>query len=326
MARTSNTYFTVAIIGVFLSASLYAVIQRPMYTENQAVYTATQFLRKSPTYSFDGIEESIELLNIDTLRTPYTWSITLGSTSRNAGYGDRSDIMVATVLTEHTMVIIVSQGEITSAVTDGAYNELTSSILEMNQVDDAEELALTWLMNSPTFSFNGIEGSMVIIETVVAESYPEQYYITINFTCAHPGYGDRTGEVLAQVITPHTALVIVSAGEVRSAVIDGEWNEFIHEQGTPDILSSEEAVNIAVQYLREQYTEASNLEIGPEWSVANLTPEGIVGFVTIEYSGDGWIITVSYPVVWKPTYSIDVENSSGFIWSGTVNQDGVVTE
>lgn len=328
MSRTSNTYFTAAMVGIFLTASLYAGIQRQDYTENQAVYIATQFLRTTPTYSFDGIEETITLLDVETVRMPYTWYITLGFTSRNAGYGDRTDEMVATVLTEHTVMILVSEGEVISAVTDGRFDELTGSMLEIpDAVKEAENIAMNWLKEAPTFSFDGIESSMRVIDTVIAESYPEQYFITIVFECAHPGYGDRTGESLIQVITEHTAVVVVSAGEVRSAVIDDAWDEFNqHEKGVSDILSPDNAAFIVAKYLREHYSEAENLAIDDEWSISNMTPDGLVGTSTIQYSGDGWTITVTYPVVWKPTYSVEVENDSGFTWSGTVDQDGTVTE
>jgi hypothetical protein len=104
------------------------------------------------------------------------------------------------------------------------------------------------LRGAPTFSFDGIDGSMTVIDTMIAESYPEQYFITISFECAHPDYGARA------------TIVVVSAGEIRSAMIDGEWDEFNqHEKGASEILSSENAVNIVVRYLRENYSDASNL-------------------------------------------------------------------
>jgi hypothetical protein len=328
MAKTSNK-FTLALLGMLLIVSITAGIMTQGYSENQSVYIATQWLRTSETYGYDGMEETIELLDVETAEASNSYYITLRFTSRNAGYGDRTGEMVATVLTEHTVEVLVSQGEIVSAITDGVYDELTGTMIETpSQVEEAEDIALEWLRNAPTFSFDGVPDSMRVIDTVIAESYPEQYFITITFECTHAGYGDRTGEALAQVITEHTAVVVVSAGEVRSAVIDEAWDEFNqHEKGVSEILSPDNAVNIVVEYLRENYTEAENLAIGDDWSVANLTPEGLLGSSTLQYSGDGWAITVSYPVVWKPTYTVEVENSStGFTWSGTVDQSGTVTE
>jgi hypothetical protein len=193
--------------------------------------------------------------------------------------------------------------------------------------ENAIKTATQFLKISPTFSYDGIDGSITIIDSVIAESYPEQYFITIGFDCAHAGYGDRTGDMPAQVITHHEAVVVVSSGEVRSAVIDDTWDEFNQtEKNPPDIVTSEEAIDIVIQYLRANYPEASSLNMTDEWSVANLTPEGLLGKSTMQYSRDGWTITESYPVVWKPVYSIQVENNTGFSWSGSVDQNGTVTE
>lgn len=330
MSKTVNTIVALALVSLFPALTLYAGLNAPVpeFSEDQAIIIATEYLKGSPTFSFDGIEDTIEFVRVDTIRMPNTWSVTLKFESRHAGYGDRTGEMVAQVITEHTMVIMVSNGEVIHAVTDEVFDEITETMIPVDtSLEEAEQLALDWLMAAPTFSFDGIEGSMVIIDTAIAESYPVQYFITISFTCAQPGYGDRTGEVLAQVLTDHTARVVVNNGEVRSAVIDDVWDEFSQVDDASDgILSMEEALDIVIAHLREEYTEAESLELTPEWSIANLTPENLVGSSTIEYSGDGWTITIQYPVVWKPTYSFEVEHTSGFTWSGTVDQSGAVTE
>ena len=329
MSKTLNSIVAVALLSLFPAMSLYVGTQGPDYTQEQAIFIATNFLKDSPTFAFDGMEETIEVVNVDTLRMPFTWKITISFTSRNAGYGDRSDEMVATVLTEHTMKIVVSNGKVLSAVTDDAFDELNEVMINgsIGQISDAEEIALNWLRDAPTYGFDGVDGSMRIVDSYVAESYPEQYFITITFECSHAGYGDRTGEILAQVITEHTAAIKVVNNEVESAVIDGVWDELTQaDRENPEILAPENAVSIVIQYLNEKYPEAETLAIGPEWTVSDLTPEGLVGYATVEYSGDGWTIRVGYPVVWKPTYMIDVTNTSGFQWSGSVDQSGAVTE
>ncbi len=53
---------------------------------------------------------------------------------------------------------------------------------------------------------------------------PSCWEFTFEFDSRHAGYGDRTGQVLAQVITPHRAVVTVEEGEVTSAVMDGKWD------------------------------------------------------------------------------------------------------
>jgi len=330
MSKTINTIVAIALVSLFPALTIYAGLNAPTveFSEGQAIIIATDYLKGSPTFSFDGIEDTIELVDVDTIRMPNTWSVTLKFDSRHAGYGNRTGEMVAQVITEHTMVIMVSNGEIISAITDDIFNEITETLQPVDtSLEEAEQLALDWLMAAPTFSFDGIDGSMSIIDTVIAESYPVQYFVTISFTCAQPGYGDRTGEVLAQVITEHTAKVVVSSGEVRSAVIDDTWDEFNQrEKVSSEILPPEEALNIVIEYLQENYDEAETLDVDIEWSIANLTPENLVGASTIEYSGNGWTITIHYPVVWKPNYSFEVEHTSGFTWGGIVDQSGSVTE
>jgi hypothetical protein len=49
------------------------------------------------------------------------------------------------------------------------------------------------------------------------------------FDSSHAGYGDRTGLTLAEVITPHQAVVTVEQGEVTDAVLDGEWDMLSQE-------------------------------------------------------------------------------------------------
>jgi hypothetical protein len=44
------------------------------------------------------------------------------------------------------------------------------------------------------------------------------------FESSHAGYGDRTGQVLAQVITPHAVDILVKEGSVELALMDGEWD------------------------------------------------------------------------------------------------------
>jgi hypothetical protein len=329
MSKKLNTFVAILLLGLVPVLSIYAGTQGVLYTEDRAIQVAIKFLEGSPTFSFDGLEDSIEFISIEPARSPYTWFVTLRFTSRNAGYGDRSDQMTASVLIDHIVVILVSKGEVVSAVTDEVFNEMTGEMIETNStLSEAEELAIYWLNNAPTFRFDGIEGTMRIINSVILESYPEQYVITIAFKCSHPGYGDRSDLILAQVITEHTAVVVVSSGEVQNAVIDGEWDELNkRERIVSELLPPEEVINIAIEYLKENYPEASTLNLDDSWTINETTPEGLLGQSIIEYSGNGWKITVTNPVVWKPTYTVNIEKAATeFTWKGTVDQSGTVTE
>ena len=50
------------------------------------------------------------------------------------------------------------------------------------------------------------------------------WVFTIRFDSRNAGYGDRGGQVLAAVITPHSAEVTVQSGKVTAASLDGRWD------------------------------------------------------------------------------------------------------
>jgi len=89
--------------------------------------------------------------------------------------------------------------------------------------EENRRIATNYLLNSPTFKFDGIEGSIRLIAPQ-ALKYNDAWQFIYKFRCAHPGYGDRSGEMLAQAVTPHTARIIVRRGEVTFAVIDEKWD------------------------------------------------------------------------------------------------------
>lgn len=88
---------------------------------------------------------------------------------------------------------------------------------------ESREIAENYVRNSPTFKFDGIEDSLRLVATNPLRC-PSCWEFVYQFQCAHAGYGDRTGKVLAQVITPHTASIVVQEGRVVSATMDGRWD------------------------------------------------------------------------------------------------------
>jgi hypothetical protein len=95
----------------------------------------------------------------------------------------------------------------------------------LSEGDQAKAVAVDFLTHAPTFSFDGIAGTMNVTEVIALESYPVQYMVNVSFDSAHSGYGNRTGQILLQVITHHEAVVGVVNGQVVSATIDQRWDE-----------------------------------------------------------------------------------------------------
>ena len=89
----------------------------------------------------------------------------------------------------------------------------------------AEEAARQFVISSPTFSYDGIEGTLKVGVTIIRDSLPPYVTLIATFSSLHDGYGDRSDEVLAQVITEHKMMIGVHGTQVRSAVIDDVWDE-----------------------------------------------------------------------------------------------------
>ena len=89
--------------------------------------------------------------------------------------------------------------------------------------EKARQMAEEFVRNSPTFAFDGMEDSLELVETL----YPDienAWQFIYSFDSRHAGYGDRTGQGLAQVITSHEASVVVENGEIKTAILDNKWD------------------------------------------------------------------------------------------------------
>ncbi len=191
-----------------------------------------------------------------------------------------------------------------------------------------EDMALKYLMGSPTFAYDGIPDSGNILDVVAMESFPVQYVVTIAFDCSHAGYGDRTGQILAQVITSHEIRVKIVEGWVVSAVIDGMWDELNQrEEGRDEPLSPDQTKDLAVQYVIESYPELG-VELPGYWAFEVITSQGLIGSTLLRFTGEGWEVNVSFPVVLKPVYRVTINYSGpvAFDWEGSVDSSGVVEE
>lgn len=75
------------------------------------------------------------------------------------------------------------------------------------------------ILDSPTYAFDGYEIEHI---STIATGCPGCWSFSFRFESSHAGYGDRKGQMLAQVITSHSANVIVENGETTAATIDGK--------------------------------------------------------------------------------------------------------
>jgi hypothetical protein len=202
--------------------------------------------------------------------------------------------------------------------------------------EEAETLiAKHFILNAPTYAFDGIDGTLRVVETMSLESWPVQYIVVLSFESSHAGYGDRTDEALAQVVTTHVATVKIVNGEVVQAVIDDAWDELEQRAtGTVDdlpqdtVISPESAVNAAVPYITMNHEGLGDVAVVSHWEVEDLTPAGMVGSSAQRFTGAGWTITVRWSVVLLPVYNVAAEydGATGFLWEGMVDHRGGVDE
>lgn len=103
-------------------------------------------------------------------------------------------------------------------------NWLKKDSQEILSLQAAEQFILTF----PTYSFDGIHGSLDLKITNVRKTIPPVVTIDGAFQTKHSGYGDRTGHDFPHEETTHehtVSMTVVQINKIHSAIIDDEWNE-----------------------------------------------------------------------------------------------------
>jgi hypothetical protein len=91
-----------------------------------------------------------------------------------------------------------------------------------------------------------------------------------------------------------------------------------------------------MQSIKTKHPETAQFMKDLAWSGGRVTPPGLIGAETYEYKADGWTITIKYPVIPNPEYSITADYSASrlpgyigipysIVWKGTY-QNGIITE
>jgi nitrogen fixation protein FixH len=97
--------------------------------EMQARNLAKEFVRNSPTFVFDGIEESLKLVETLYPDIENAWTFVFHFESRHVGYGDRAGQMLDQAITPHEAMITIEQGEVKSAIMDEKWDMLTQELV-----------------------------------------------------------------------------------------------------------------------------------------------------------------------------------------------------
>ncbi|MCJ7741095.1 MAG: hypothetical protein MUO95_00175 [Methanoregula sp.] len=93
-----------------------------MLDENQIKELAESWIREAPTYKYDG--SGLGFVNyVQQESFPVRHVLTYNFRSSHAGYGDRSGKVTPPVITEHTIKIVIIDGNVDSAIIDGVWDE-----------------------------------------------------------------------------------------------------------------------------------------------------------------------------------------------------------
>ncbi|MFC1846843.1 protease inhibitor I42 family protein [Chloroflexota bacterium] len=106
--------------------------------------------------------------------------------------------------------------------------EVDGNIVELDESkqlteEESQIIALQFVERSATYLFDGIKETLRLTESIEV-SIPYTWTFVINFDSTHAGYGDRTGRMLAQVITSHVVSIAVEQGRVVYASMDNKWD------------------------------------------------------------------------------------------------------
>jgi len=101
---------------------------------------------------------------------------------------------------------------------------------ETNTIEQRKEKAINWILNnSPTYNYDGSDLQFIEERGLDLVDCKDCYELEFKFTSSHGGYGNRTGQPVIQVITPHTIVVLLKDGVVTKVTTDGEFNEITGE-------------------------------------------------------------------------------------------------
>lgn len=169
-------------------------------------------------------------------------------------------------------------------------------------LEDQKQLAENWIENeSSTFLFDGFDLEYIQSLEVTDEDCVNCRDFVFDFNSRSAGYGDRSDQITAQVITPHEMVIRISQDEIISAVTDGLFSELdnkmiestLDDNELNDPLIQTEKEILVVDYLENNISSLSPTEevLGGTFYVTNVeftSPRGGV----VEYE-DGHIALVA---------------------------------
>jgi len=143
---------------------------------------ALEFIKQSPTFVFDGIEDTLKFTNDIAISIPFTWTFVFQFDSAHAGYGDRTEGMLAQVITPHEVSVTIEQGEIVYASMDNKWNMINQMELDgvdPNDVIVLEESDITGsITDIDSINSDTIDGR-ILVELEQPNNTSDKFWVTI---------------------------------------------------------------------------------------------------------------------------------------------------
>lgn len=98
---------------------------------SRGIGIAEAFVRNSPTFRFDGFEDSLRLEALRPMEScPGCYVYTIYFESKHPGFGDRSGRGITAALTPHRATIVLRGQKVVSGVLDNAWDMTSQRILD----------------------------------------------------------------------------------------------------------------------------------------------------------------------------------------------------
>ena len=111
---------------------------------------AESFLRNSPSFRFDGLPQSVELIDRTGGDCDTCVSYTFAFESSHPGYGDRTDLPLAVSVTPHEATISIEDGLVTAARIDSIWDVIAQSpLVRTATAEDGSQDSVSALLDSP---------------------------------------------------------------------------------------------------------------------------------------------------------------------------------
>ena len=123
-------------------------------------------------------------------------------------------------------------------------------------IEQSKEIAQDWIINNAfTYVFDGFNLELKEQEQIIEN---ETYLFVFSFQSKAAGYGDRTDQMLAQVITDHVIEIVVDQGEVILAQTDKIFDEINNQMISQDDL---ETINLKVYFVQVINNQEQTVEL-----------------------------------------------------------------